>query len=451
MVRRCFPCASLMLVTVLLLQGTIWVRAVAPVPGNGPLEPVPHPILSDVRVRQAIAHCTDKDALIAAAYPGLTPAQRQALAMDTILPAGHWAYSAPATTYPFGPVTGGNLLDAAGWTLPPGGDYRMKGGKELALTLDSNDSPMRQAFLAVFETQMKACGIRLIRRHNPTEWFYGNATGMANRDFELGEWAWVGGADAYTGSGAELYGCTAIPSPANGWEGQNYMGWCNLAASAAIVEAARTDLTQAERKPFFATFIDLFAADLPSLPLFMRQGGTADAFAWEHIDFGLQTFVQTVEVVPGAASILNYTDFAGNQGTVSAPAGVVADAITLSYRPLKGVAHPLPEGLAMAKPFRLFASVEGVPQETFAFSQPVTVAVAYDDGDLWGIWDEGALDLLYWDGAAWQRAYKGCPKEDRTLRRDLGGNRFEVTVCHLSEFALVGSPKDRAFLPLTRR
>jgi hypothetical protein len=36
----------------------------------------PHPILSDVRVRQAIAYCTDKAGLLASVYPSLTPAQR---------------------------------------------------------------------------------------------------------------------------------------------------------------------------------------------------------------------------------------------------------------------------------------------------------------------------------------------------------------------------------------
>ena len=32
----------------------------------------PHPILSDIKVRQAIAHCINRDELIASVYPFLT-------------------------------------------------------------------------------------------------------------------------------------------------------------------------------------------------------------------------------------------------------------------------------------------------------------------------------------------------------------------------------------------
>ena len=95
----------------------------------------PHPILSDVRVRRAIAYCTDKAGLLAAAYPDLTPAQRQALIADTFIRPTSWAYTAPATTYPYAPATGQTLLDQAGWTLEPGATYRTRGGKELVLTL----------------------------------------------------------------------------------------------------------------------------------------------------------------------------------------------------------------------------------------------------------------------------------------------------------------------------
>ena len=46
----------------------------APLPFNSPS---PHPILSDLSVRKAIALCTDKDALIQSAYPLLTAAERE--------------------------------------------------------------------------------------------------------------------------------------------------------------------------------------------------------------------------------------------------------------------------------------------------------------------------------------------------------------------------------------
>ncbi len=153
--------------------------------------PTPHPILSDVRVRRAIAYCTDKAGLLAAAYPDLTPAQRQALIADTFIRPTSWAYTAPATTYPYAPATGQTLLDQAGWTLEPGATYRTRGGKELVLTLRTTTSAFRVTFLTVFEAQMQACGIRVIREHLDLNWFFGDDTGIQVRDFELSDFAWV--------------------------------------------------------------------------------------------------------------------------------------------------------------------------------------------------------------------------------------------------------------------
>jgi ABC-type transport system substrate-binding protein len=50
----------------------------------------PHPILGDVKVRQAIAYCTNRPELIKSVYPFLTEEQQKGLLMDTFLPKNHW-------------------------------------------------------------------------------------------------------------------------------------------------------------------------------------------------------------------------------------------------------------------------------------------------------------------------------------------------------------------------
>ena len=99
------------------------------------------------------------------AYPDLTSEQRQALIADTFIRPTSWAYTAPATTYPYVPATGQALLDQAGWTLEPGATYRTRGGKELVLTLRTTIGNFRVTFLTVFEAQMRDCGIHVIREH----------------------------------------------------------------------------------------------------------------------------------------------------------------------------------------------------------------------------------------------------------------------------------------------
>lgn len=240
-------------------------RFVSPASGYG----IPHPILTDVRVRRAIATCTNRSELVASVFPYLDAIQQQALLMDTFLPKGHWAYTAPPIqyTYPYSPTVGEQLLEEAGWTLAPGATYRTNpAGKELALTLTTTTALFRQTWAAALEAQLRACGIRLIRNHVSASWFFGNSSGLQHRDFELGAFAWGAQTDP---RGETLYACTHIPTPANSWQGQNHMGWCNERASAAIIAANRS-LRRADRIQNYAIVQEEFAKDMVSLPVFQR-------------------------------------------------------------------------------------------------------------------------------------------------------------------------------------
>ena len=102
---------------------------------------------------------------------------------------------------------------------------------------------------------MADCGIRILRFHVPGFWWFGDTTGLARRDFELGAYAWVGQADP---GGETLWACDQIPSPENGWTGQNYMGWCNEAASDNI-KIANNTLIRDDRIKAYDAFQKEFA------------------------------------------------------------------------------------------------------------------------------------------------------------------------------------------------
>lgn len=232
----------------------------------------PHPILSDVRVRKAIAHCIDRDALIDSVYPYVDDEVKPTLRMDTFLPKTHWAYSGPYTDYPYDPEAGMALLEEAGWTTG-GGPFRVNAqGDSLAIKFVTTNAQFRQTWAAVAEQNLAGCGIQLIRTHAPASWWFGDTTGLARRDFELGAFAWVGQTDP---SGRTLYACNQIPLPSNNWEGQNSMGWCNPEASDAIVLANNT-LDRDVRIAAYDIVQKHFSEDMVSLPLFQR----AEAEAW---------------------------------------------------------------------------------------------------------------------------------------------------------------------------
>jgi ABC-type transport system substrate-binding protein len=230
----------------------------------------PHPILSDLRVRQAIAYCSDRDALIQSVYPFVT--DTSTLRMDSFIPTDHWAHAPGLEAYNHDPDMAASLLDEAGWTLAEGATVRSNAnGDALSLKFTTTSAAFRQTWAAVLEAQLAACGVQIIRLHAPASWWFGDTTGLARRDFELGAFAWVGQADP---GGITLYSCDSIPLPSTNWEGQNYMGWCNEAASNGIKNANNT-LVKDERIAQYAIVQQEFAKDVPSIPLFNRVDTTA--------------------------------------------------------------------------------------------------------------------------------------------------------------------------------
>jgi ABC-type transport system substrate-binding protein len=234
----------------------------------------PHPILGDVRVRQALAYCTNRPELIESVYPYLNDEQKEELLMDTFLPRGHWAAATDnITTYEFDAEQGSQLLEDAGWTLAEGASVRTNAnGDSLNLRFTTTNAQFRQTWATVLESQLlQNCGIQIIRTHAPASFWFGARSGLAVRDFELGAYAWVGEADP---GGLTLYACNQIPLPDNNWEGQNYMGWCNERASRAII-AANNTLDREERIRQYAIVQEEFTKDMVSLPLFNRSEAAA--------------------------------------------------------------------------------------------------------------------------------------------------------------------------------
>ena len=207
-----------------------------------------HPILGDIKVRQAIAHCTNREELIGVSYPFLSDEEQGKLVMDTWIPKSSPFYAAPSVQYTFDITGAGKLLDEAGWKLPEGGNVRENAnGEPMILRFTTTNAQFRQTWgSGVREADWPPAASLLQRSHIPGSIWFGGSSGLRRRDFDLGAFAWVGEPDP---GGTSIYSCENIPTPANNWQGQNYMGWCNEAASSAIKNANNT-LNVEERKKF---------------------------------------------------------------------------------------------------------------------------------------------------------------------------------------------------------
>jgi ABC-type transport system substrate-binding protein len=253
--------------------------------------PTTQSALADLRVRQAIAYCTNRPELIGSVYAWLPdPAL---IINDSILPRDHWAYSGDEPGFPhynFDQQLGQALLDEAGWMAHDRDAYRVDAvGNELALKLTTTDTTFRQTWASVWEQQMKDCGIRIVRLHTPANWFFGETTGLQRRDFEIAAFAWIVNSDF---DFETVYACNQIPSTGNGWQGMNYTGWCNSEAN-GVAHVAASAWGQDVRGPALKLIQQQAATDLPAFPLFQRvdvmainpalqnfSPGASEMYAW---------------------------------------------------------------------------------------------------------------------------------------------------------------------------
>lgn len=143
----------------------------------------PHPILSDARVRRALALALDYRQLLEAAYGAQY--YRQAV---YILPSVPWAYAASLPPYEFDLIQANTLLAAAGWTDSDGDGVREREGLRLALTLLTNDdSAPRLRIGELIEQQLARVGIEVRFAQLPFEEM---AAALLGQRFDLAIAGW---------------------------------------------------------------------------------------------------------------------------------------------------------------------------------------------------------------------------------------------------------------------
>jgi peptide/nickel transport system substrate-binding protein len=222
----------------------------------------PHPILSDKRVRQAIAYGINRDAMTKQILFGKTKQ------LNSIYFPPSWAAAADSdiTVYNYDQAKAKSLLDEAGWK--PGSDgIREKDGKKLELKMQSTNAAIRAQTTQVMANDLKAIGIKVnIDLMVSTKFFAASGDGpLYSGTYDLGLFAWVGGDDPLS----FIYLCTEIPTKQNNYTGSNTPAYCNKDFDVAQ-NKANNSLKQEERKPLYVQAQKIITADLPILPLYQR-------------------------------------------------------------------------------------------------------------------------------------------------------------------------------------
>jgi len=232
----------------------------------------PHPLLGDLRVRQALQFGTDKQLLVDELLFGATTVGVSELSIG-------WAKCDIATAE-YDPEQAKALLDEAGFTDEDGDGVRECNGCELA----EEGTPLRLKYQTTTGNQlreesqqlviemMKAIGVEFYIENVPSDELFGSWANGAFRkhgNFDILMYTTSDSIDPQS----QMFGyfhSSQIPLETNGGTGFNYSRWINADADAAL-EAAGATPNEAERVAQYQIACEAIDAELPHIYLYDRS------------------------------------------------------------------------------------------------------------------------------------------------------------------------------------
>ncbi|EAQ26525.1 peptide ABC transporter substrate-binding protein [Roseovarius sp. 217] len=196
----------------------------------------PHPILTDIRVRQALSMAIDRELLVEVGYG------KAGRATCNLVPAPE-IFASDNTDCLVQDIEGAKaLLEEAGWTV--GGDgIREKDGKKLSLLYQTSTNAVRQDFQALIKQWWSEIGVETELRNISASVFFGSDPGSPDTfpkfysDVEMY-------ANNFDGTDPQSYlagyTCNKAPRPETQWQGENINRFCDPAYDELIKELGRT-------------------------------------------------------------------------------------------------------------------------------------------------------------------------------------------------------------------
>ncbi|WP_375257921.1 peptide ABC transporter substrate-binding protein [Citreimonas sp.] len=197
----------------------------------------PHPILTDVRVREALSKAIDRNLLVEVGYG------QAGRATCNLVPAPE-LYASDNTECLEQDLEGARaLLEEAGWTDTDGDGVREKDGERLSLLFQSSTNAVRQDFQALIKDWWSQIGVETELRNVDSSVFFGGDPGSPDTfqkfyaDVEMY-------ANNFDGTDPQsylsMYRCGNEPKPSSQWQGENINRFCNEEYDALLDELART-------------------------------------------------------------------------------------------------------------------------------------------------------------------------------------------------------------------
>lgn len=234
---------------------------------------------ADARLRQAVALCLDRQAVVNQVFSG------RAALLDGILAAEHPLFNPEITRWAFDADAGGELLEQTGWQDRDGNGVReaygvlgVPDGIPLSFTYLSTTAEGASQAAQLLAASLQRCGIQAQVESLPAaELFQEGPEGqLFGRRFDIAQFAWLTGIEPY----CELYTSGNIPGPGdaldlNGellyplaWGGLNLTGYSSPDYDRACAAARLSLPGQPAYAESLAQLQAQLSADLPVIPLY---------------------------------------------------------------------------------------------------------------------------------------------------------------------------------------
>ena len=226
----------------------------------------PHPALSDPAVRRALSIAIDREIIDEAGYgPNGQPT-------CNILPAPDIYVSTAVDWCLKQDIEGANkLLDDAGWVMGSDG-IREKDGVKLSFLYQTSTNSVRQGTQALVKDMWSQIGVSVELRNISASVFFGGdpASPDTFQKFMADIQMYTNNFD---GTDPEKYMagwmCDKIPNPANGWQGENIVRYCNPEYDALVKELGQTGELE-KRAEIAKKLNDMLSNDVAQIPLIHR-------------------------------------------------------------------------------------------------------------------------------------------------------------------------------------
>ncbi|HET8626308.1 MAG TPA: peptide ABC transporter substrate-binding protein [Thermomicrobiales bacterium] len=237
----------------------------------------PHPFLTDLKVRQALALAGDRESIVKSLY-----GRAGDVAVNRLNEPPQ--YRSQNNTWEFSTDKANALLDEAGWKK--NGQYREKNGVQMALLYQTSTNDVRQKTQQIIKDGWEKCGVKTELKSIDAGVYFSSDAGNPDTsshfyaDVEM--LASTYGIDPQ--SAMRAYVGQYADQKANQWSGGNACRYQNPDYD-KLWQQARTEMDAPKRAQLFVQMNDIVVQNVVNIPLVNRKSAFARAKNLQNINF----------------------------------------------------------------------------------------------------------------------------------------------------------------------